>query len=151
MKLYQKLLTLVSAIVLVTVLGCSAWMDGLTPAFIDPVAIEYAKTSPTVLPIPGYTSLWDAKRIQGELNFQHFITQVEITRTLEDDAIRYKHLQKAMQINIVSAEELRNTIFSSTGPVSILSAALGLGLGGYLIQRPSDKKRIVELENGKTG
>ena len=150
MKLYQKILTVVSAVVLVTVLGCSAWMDGLTPAYIDPVAIDYAETTPTVLPIPGYTSLWDAKRIQGELDFQHFVKQVDIARTLEDDAARYKHLQRAMQINIASAEELRDTLFSSTGPVSILAAGLGLGLGAYLIPRPSDRRRIAELENGKT-
>jgi hypothetical protein len=124
-------------------------MDGLTPAYIDPVAIEYAETTPTVLPIPGYTSLWDAKRIQRELNFQHFIRQTEIARTLEDDTTRYKHLNRAIQINIESSEELRDTLFSSTGPVSILAAGLGIGIGGYLIQRPTDKKRIIELENGK--
>ena len=64
--------------------------------------------------------------------------------------MRYRYLDDAMQTNIASAEELRNTLFSPTGPVSMLSAALGLGLGGYFIQRPSDKKRIAELENGNT-
>jgi hypothetical protein len=145
----QKLLTLISTIILVTVLGCSAWMDGLTPAYVDPAAIEYAHTEPTVLPIPGYVSLWDARRIKRDLDFQHFSEQVRISRDMKDDQMRYRYLQDAMQTNIASAEELRNTLFSPTGPVSMLSAVLGLGLGGFLIQRPVDKKRIVELENGK--
>ena len=58
----QKLLTLIAAAILVTVLGCSAWMEGVTPAHIDPSAIEYSDTEPTsYLP---YTSLWDARRIK---------------------------------------------------------------------------------------
>jgi hypothetical protein len=151
MNWFQKLLTLLSAVILVTVLGCAAWMEGLTPAYVDPAAIEYADTEPTVLPIPGYVSLWDARRIKRELDFAHLTEQIRIARDLEDDQMRYKHLQDAMQINIASAEELRNTLFSSTGPLSILFAAVpALGLGAYLIQRPSDRKKITELENGKT-
>lgn len=84
------------------------------------------------------------------MNFQHLSEQVRIARDMEDDQMRYRHLQDAIQINIASAEELRNTLFSPTGPLSILFAAIpGMALGGYLIQRPTDKKRIVELENGK--
>jgi len=147
----QKLLTLISTVILVTVLGCSAWMDGLTPTYVDPAAIAYADAEPTVLPIPGYVSLWDARRIKRELDFQHYSEQVRISRDMEDDQIRYKHLQDAMQTNIASAEELRNTLFSPTGPLSILFAAVpALGLGAYLIPRPSDKRRIAELENRKS-
>ena len=144
----QKLFTLVLAAALVTVLGCAAWMEGVTPAHIDAAAIEYADTEPTsYLP---YTSLWDARRIKRALDFMHLSEQTRIARDLEDDKMRYRYLDNAMQENIASAEELRNTLFSSTGPVSMLSAALGLGLGAYLIPRPSDRKRITELENGET-
>lgn len=148
MNWFQKLLTLISAVILVTVLGCAAWMEGLTPAYVDPAAIEYADAKPTVF-LP-YTSLWDARRIKRELDFQHLSEQTRIARDLEDDQIRYKHLQDAMQTNIQAAEELRDTLFSPTGPLSILFAAVpALGLGAYLIPRPSDKKRIAELENGR--
>jgi len=145
----QKLMTLVSAVVLVTVLGCSAWMEGITPAHVDPAAIEYANVSPTIY--TPYISLWDARRIQRKMNFEHLSEQTKISRELEDDQMRHRFLDDAMQMNIQSAEELRDTLFSSTGPISLLFAAVpGLALGGYLIQRPTDKKRIAELENGKT-
>lgn len=145
----KTLLTLITTVILVTVLGCSAWMDGITPVFVDPAAIDYANTSPIVLPIPGYVSLWDARRIKRDLDFMHLSEQTRIARDMEDDQMRYRHLNDAMQTNIASAEELRNTLFSPTGPVSMLSAAMGLGLGAFLIPRRKDTDRIKELENGK--
>lgn len=143
----KTLLTLIASVILVTVLGCSAWMEGVVPTYCDPPAIEYSKTKPKVF--TPYTSLWDARRIKREMEFMHLSEQTRIARDMEDDQMRYRHLNDAMQTNIASAEELRNTLFSPTGPVSMLSAALGLGLGAFLIPRPSDKKRIKELENGK--
>jgi hypothetical protein len=149
MNWIQKILVVLSTVVLVTVMGCSAWMEGITPAYIDPVAIEYAEAKPTVF--TPYTSLWDARRIKRELDFKHAGNQQALFRTIEDDKTRYAFLNEAMQINISSAEELRDTLFSPTGPLSILFAAVpALGLGAYLIPRPSDRKRIAELENGKT-
>ena len=148
MNLMQKILVLICSAILITVLGCSAWMDGLTPAYIDPVAIEYADANSTVF--TPYTSLWDARRIKRELDFKHATNQQALFRTIEDDKTRYAFLNEAMQINISSAEELRDTLFSPTGPVSLLFAAVpGLALGAYLIPRPTDRKRIAELENGK--
>lgn len=148
MNWIQKLLVLVSTIVLVTVLGCSAWMDGLTPVFIDPAAIVYSEASPKVF--TPYTSLWDARRIQREMNYQHYTKKVAAIRNIEDVDTRHKYLNDAMDGYIASAEELRDTAFGPTGPLSILFAAVpALGLGAYLIPRPSDRKRITELENGK--
>ena len=140
----NTLLTLIASVILVTVLGCSAWMEGVTPSHIDLAAIDYANTDATTY-LP-YTSLWDARRIKREMEFMHLSEQTRIARDMEDDQMRYRQLNDAMQTNIASAEELRNTLFSPTGPVSMLSAALGLGLGAFLIPRPSDKKRITELE-----
>jgi len=149
MRWYQKLLVLMCSIVLVTVLGCSAWMDGLTPAHIDEAAIEYSDSNPHLY-LP-YTSLWDAKRIQREMMYVHQTEQVRLARKLEDDKLRFAYLRNAMETNISSAEELRDTLFSPTGPLSLLFAAVpSLALGAYLIPRPSDKKRISELETATT-
>lgn len=144
----KTLFTLIVTSILVTVIGCSAWMDGITPAYIEPDVIDYAKVEPKVF--TPYTSLWDAKRIVKGLDYQHYMNQAELNRLIEDDNMKHKHLNGIQQGYNNSAEELRNTLFSPTGPVSMLSAALGLGLGAFLIPRPSDKKKIAELENGKT-
>jgi len=150
MSRLQKLLVLLCSVVLVTVLGCSAWMEGLSPAHIDPAAIEYSKTEPTVY--TPYTSLWDARRIQRELEYQHLVNQRDLARLLEDDKGYYNKLTRAMQINIASAEELRDTLFSPTGPMSLLFAAVpALGLGAYLIPRKKDTEKIKELENKLNG
>lgn len=142
----QKMLVLVCSVLLVTVLGCSSWMDGLTPTFIEPGILEYADSKPTIF--TPYTSLWDAKRVLRDLDYRFVTSQTKLARSLEDNDTHYKHMRKIMKVNIASSEELRDTLFSPAGPLSILFAAVpSLALGGYLIQRPSDKKRIVELEN----
>jgi len=147
MSKLQKLLVLISTILLVTILGCSAWQNGLTPAYIDPAAIEYSEMCPKIF--TPYTSLWDAYRIQRGLNYQYFLKRIKLGRLIEDNDARHKFLNNAHLGYMESSEELRDTLFSPTGPLSILFAAIpGLAIGGYLIQRPSDKKRIIELENG---
>ncbi len=149
MNWVQKILATVLAIILVAILGCSAWQDGITPAYIDPAAINYSGENPLVF--TPYTSLWDLKRIDRALDLKHYKTQVEISRYVEDDRIKYNYLKDGMQINMISAEELKGTLFSPTGPIGLLMAAApAFGLGALLISKPSDKKRITELENGKT-
>jgi len=148
MSWYQKMLVLVFGVIVIVITGCSAWMDGITPAFIDPIAIEYSGEKSTIF--TPYTSLWDLRRIDRGLDYSYFNNQKDIARSLEDDQIRYKYLKEAMQINMLSAEELKSTLFSPEGGVmSLLLAGSGIGIGALAISKPSDKRRIVELTNGK--
>ena len=141
----QKLLVLILSVVVVIVVGCGAMMDGITPAFISPKAIEYSGEQPMVF--TPYTSLWDLDRVGRGLEYQHLKTQIEIARDLEDDNLLYNRLSKAMQAHRQSAVELKDSLFSPEGgAMSLLLAGSGFGLGGYLMRRPADKKKIEELE-----
>jgi hypothetical protein len=129
-------------------------LDGLTPAFIDPSAIEYSNAPPKIFWF--YTSLWDARRIRREMGYRHLTEQKRILREAEDDKLRHQHLDEAAQVYIASAEEFRDNMISTTGPVGLLGAALpGLGLGGllgsYLIPRKKDTEKIKELESKLNG
>ena len=124
--------------------GC--FQDILVPAYIDPVAIEYSKE---VVPSFIYTNLWDAERVALGLDQQHFLIQRSLARMMEDDDTKYDFLSNAHSYNIASAKELRDNIFSPTSPLGALIPGLsGLGLGWIALSKPSDKKKIVELQNG---
>jgi hypothetical protein len=115
-------------------MGCSAWQDGVIPAHINEEAAEYSCV-PKKIYLP-YPSLWDAKRIARAINYQDNM-----------DRIRVARLKGEMQITIADAEELKHTAFSPTGPLGVLIASIpGLTFGSYFLSKPSDKKKITELE-----
>lgn len=147
MSMLQRMVVLVLGIIVIVMVGCTAWQQGLTPAYIDPVAIEYSETGATVF--TPYTSLWDAYRIDRELDYRHVVNQVEVYRHIEDDNLRYDHIKNAMQVNIQSAEELRGTIFDAeSGILPLLLAGSGFGIGALAVSKPADKRKITELQNG---
>jgi len=144
----QKLLVGFLVLFVVAVFGCSAMQDVITPAYIDKGAIEYSGEEPTMF--TPYTSLWDLQRIERSVDYNHFNLQKEAARLAEDDSGRYSYLKQAMLIGATSAQELKGAIFSPEGPLGMLLIGLPtFGLGALLISKPSDKKRIVELQNGK--
>jgi len=147
MNWFQKLLVCVFGAMVIVISGCMAWQQGLTPAYIDPAAIEFSEEKPTIF--TPYTSLWDAYRIDRALDYKHLKNMKDIERAAEDEGFYYGKLKDAMTINIASAEELRDTIFSPEGGLlSLLLAGSGVGIGAFAISKPSDKKKIEELKNG---
>ena len=83
----QKIVVLVMSTLLVTMLGCAAFMDGLTPAYIDPNAIEYSGEAPKIF--TPYTSIWDLQRVKRGIDRSHFENQLALARELEDDVAKY--------------------------------------------------------------
>lgn len=146
MNRLQKILVVIFASMVFVLIGCSAWMEGITPAYIDSDAITYSGEKPTIF--TPWTSLWDLRRMDRALDHMHYRNQKEIARELQDDQDQYKYLKDAMQINMMSAEQLRDTLFSPEGGlISLILAGSGFGLGSMLLSKPGDKKRIAELES----
>lgn len=145
-KTFKTIIVTVTSAILVLFVGCSAMMDGVTPAYIDKNAAEYAKVDDVTEFLP-YTTLWDAKKVENNLNYYHQLNQIELARLLEDDTVEYNFLKDITAQHIQSAIELQNTLFDPSGPIGLLFPALfGGTLGALLIKRPGDKSP-KELNN----
>ena len=135
--------------VLVGFLGCAGFQDALTPCYIDREIGEYAEDDMTSF-VP-FTSLFDAKRLKRRMDYVHEMNQEQISRLHVDDIMVYSFLNDSITIGMKDSSQLQETIFSPSGPLGLLiPTLLGGTLGATLISKPSDRKKIVELQNGKT-
>jgi hypothetical protein len=150
-KKLQLTIALLAAMLLAGFLGCSAFMDAFTPCYIDPNQISYADANATTF-LP-FTTLWDARRIGLKTDYMHLVKQVNIERLGVTDTMHYTFLKNVQAIHIAGAEQFQQVVFSPSGPLGLLiPTILGTTVGAFLISKPSDKKKIAELQvaNGQT-
>lgn len=132
----QKLLTVLTAIGLIIMFGCSAVQDAITPTYVNEEAAQWAGTTPKLF-MP-YTTLFDAKRIGMAIDYK-----------LTIEKIKGGYYKSMTNLGIAAGEEIKATVFSPEGPIGLLLPTLfGGTLGAMLISKPSDKKQIDELKNG---
>ena len=141
----QKLLVGVLILFVVTLVSTSCIQDAVTPCYIDPDIGEYTGDNMTSwLP---WTSIWDADRLAAKMKFLHDANLTELERAAEDDTKYYGFLNDALILDRADAVIIKNTVFSPEGPLGMLLSGLPMfGLGAMLLSKPSDKKRIAELE-----
>lgn len=134
----QNLLAAISIFLLIVILGCASFQDALTPCYISPAALEYAKTGgSTILP---WSTLFDAKRVSMKMDYVHTLAQIS-------DNLEYEYLRGISRFHISAGEELKATLFDPAGPVGLLvTTSLGVTAGGLLLSKPTDRKKIKELE-----
>lgn len=136
MTLLQKLLTTISVLGLLIIMGCSLIQDSIIPCYIDPDAAVYADAPLTEL-MP-WTTIQDAKRIYARMEFVYQVKQ-----------LGYHFLRDNLALYMADAEQFRSVVFSPTGPIGLMfPAGMGLIAGWTLMSKPDDKKKITELQNG---
>ena len=131
---------------LIGFVGCATMQDVVVPCNIDPSVGEYTGQSLKSFN-PLYTTLYDAKRLQRYLNFQHMSNQEQLLRDRKDDRMKYGFINDTVALGMAESNQLKEMVFSPSSPIGALIPTLLAGtLGATLISKPSDKKKIVELE-----
>lgn len=132
----QKTLTVLMAMGLAVMFGCSAFQDVITPTYVSEEAAEWAGVSTKTFEFMPYTSLWDAKRLGKAIDYK-----------LTIEKIKGGYYKSVTNLSIFAGEEFKTTVFSPEGPVGLLlPTLLGGTLGAMLISKPGDKKQIKDLE-----
>ena len=130
----KKILGTIVGLILVTLLGCSALLDVITPCFISPDAIDYAGTEPkTFMP---FTSLWDSERIVRLVDWEW-----------QKKQLKYGFIKKISQLHQASARELQSQVMI---PMMVSLTGVGaFGLGWLGVKRPKDKTQKEYETAGK--
>ena len=143
----NKIIIGVTLLLVFAFLCSSCIMNGLSPCHVDPEIGTYTEEPMTVY--TPYTSLWDAERLNRALGYKHLLNQEELKRLIEDDTYLYDFLTKDLSINMASAQELRDNIFSPASPIGALfPLGTGVVLGWLGLSAPDDKRKITALQNG---
>ena len=75
-----------------------------------------------------------------KIDFEHSLKQVS-------DKLKYDYLKGGMRFYIGAGEETKAALFSPTGPIGmLLPTSLAGTAAALLVSKPSDKKKIKELE-----
>lgn len=144
-KLAKAVVLALAVVVILVLLGCAAMQEAVTPCHIDSRMGAY--TGEPMTSYMPYTTIADAKRLKEFMAYKSETRQIDFMRLSEDD-IRYVDLmQKVQRGHLRRAAALKDTLFSPTGPGSILLGMIpALGIGAFAISKPGDKKQIKELE-----
>ncbi len=126
-----KKLPMVLVGVLLALLGCSAMLDAITPCYIPPMLIEYAKAEPTTF-MP-YTTLFDLQRLDRLVKWE-----------FQKEQIEYGFIKELSQIHQFAARELQTKFMVPA--ISGLMSMGAFGVGWLKVSKPSDKKKIIEAE-----
>lgn len=149
-RYFKTIIVTLSTLILVVFFGCSMMADVFTPCPIQPAAGEYANEP--LLDFMPFTTLYDAKRIDAKLDYQHDLNQITFARLSEDDNSKYGFVKDVHITNMQSGLEFQQVVYSPTGPIGALIPTLTAGtLGALLISKPADKRRIKELETNGNG
>lgn len=134
----QNLIATVSVLLLIVLLGCASFQDALTPCYVSQAVLRYADSNSTsILP---WSTLFDAKRITAKMDYVHSWNQIS-------DRMKYEYLSGIHRFHIAGAEELKTSLFDPTGPLALLiPTSLAATAGALLFSKPSDKKKIKDLE-----
>lgn len=128
---FKKSIIWLCVLGLTIILGACSVKDAVTPCFIPEEIIKSTNVDLPVIPWMPYTSLFDARYVKTKMYYQYLL---------------YNNL---MTTSIGASERFQQMVFSPTGPIGLMFPTLmGGALGAFLISKPEDKKRIIELENG---
>lgn len=136
----QRITVIGASIILLVAVGTSCVQDLMTPAYVNKDAAKWAGVPTKLWSWQPYTTLWDVKRVLWAMEFKYAQKEVE-----------YQAYGLILRSSKIAATELRDTVFSPTGPLAGVIGVSGLAVGSLLIPRPKDRKKITELEikNGK--
>jgi hypothetical protein len=135
----EKVVVGICIAALTLMLGCGAFLNAVTPCFIEPEIIADVNDSGTSF-MP-FTSLWDAQRLINKLDYLYQLNQINLARQIENEKLRYEYLRGLQSVHIQDSQEFQATIFSPEGVVGILlPAALGTTVGAFLLNTPKKKE-----------
>ncbi len=116
------------ALVLMALVGCSAMLDAITPAYIPPKNIKYGEIKPTSF-LP-FTTLWDSQRVGRAVDLKYQIYNID-----------YRFMKQETQLHEAAARELQVKIIQPAITGLVGSGALAFGWLG--MKRPGDEKKPV--------
>lgn len=138
-RLLRTIVITLAGLVVLLFIGAGCIQDVVTPAYVNENAAGWADV-PVKLLNPFYSTLADAKRVGYAIDYK-----------LTIEKIKGGYYKNVTNLGILGGEELKNTIFSPNGILSLLMiGGPALALGTYGISKPKDRKEIEGLKNGKT-
>ena len=141
----KKLMVVISLVLIVVGLGCTAMSHYVTWAEIDRNAVEYAIDAGVAEPNDyddWWTNIVTLERLERDVDGGHKIVQLNLKQLIQKDDLEYSIHKDMVSTDLAVAFQREKLLFGETG---LLSMGLGLmgfggltGLLGLMRKRPGD-------------
>lgn len=137
--------------------GCASLSQYITPADIDPKAVEYAVEAAVAEPneFAGWPNLDKALKLESAVNNAHATIQLSLLQQIDKDQLRYGQLNNITVTNRQIAQSREQQLF---GPEGLLTMGLSMagfgtltGVIGLMRKRPQDitPEELAQAISGK--
>lgn len=138
-RLLQTTIIVLTGLIVLLFVSAGCLQDLITPCYINEDAAIYADEPLTE--ITPWTTILDAKRIDAKMDYVNEVGKLE-----------YTYLKNNLLFHLMNAEQLKQSVFSTDGILSLLLiGGPSLALGAYGISKPADKRKVVDLERKLNG
>ena len=157
MKILTVTVILFSVFAILAGLGCASLSQYITPADIDPKAVDYAVEAAVAEPneFAGWPNLDKALKLESAVNNAHATIQLALLQQIDKDQLRYGQLNNITVTNRQIAQAREQQLF---GPEGLLTMGLSMagfgtltGIVGLMRKRPSDitPEELAQAISGK--
>jgi len=145
-KIVYYVFMLAMAATMVAGVGCAAMSDYLTPATLDPQAVDYVVEAGVAdaNDYAGYANLYKARMLEIDMKGAHEWNVLYYAQLLDKENLSFGILNGVVERNRLEATALEKSIFDPT--TGLLAAGLGLfglaggGVLGLMRTKPGDWK-----------
>jgi hypothetical protein len=140
----NKIIILLSLILIVTGVGCAALSSYVTPAELDDQSIDYVVLAGVANPknFTGYPNLAKAEKLQKDVDSAHAVNQFNLEKLIQKDTLDYSIYKDVTMTNYETAVEREKQLFGENGLLSLGLSMIGAGgfagLLGLMRKRPGD-------------
>jgi len=156
----KSTLVIVSLVLILAGMGCVSLSSLITPATIEPRAVDYAFASGIVHPddFEGYQNLDKALKLETAVTSAHQVNQLGYQQMIDKDQLDYAQLNDVVVQNRASAVQREQALFGEDGLLTLGLSMAGFGsltgLIGLMRKRPGDITKeematAVESVNGE--
>lgn len=158
----KKLMIVVSLVLIMLGLGCTALSHYVTYAEIDQAAVKYAIDA-GVADTNDYDEWWTnivtVERLKRDVDDGHKIVQLNLKQLIQKDDLKYSIHKDSVSTDLAIALQRENLLFGETGLLSLGLSMAGFGgltgLLGLMRKRPGDittpeMEQTLAIATGKT-
>jgi len=150
-------IVLLSLVLLAAGFGCMSLSEYVTPATIDPRAVDYVTRAGVDDPnkYVGYANLAKAMRLGNAVDDAHETMQLVYSQLSESDQLKYGQIKDVAAANLAIAAQREQMLFGETGLLTLGLSLAGFGsltgLVGLMRKRPGDMtpEEIKQVVAGK--
>jgi len=146
MKKFYIITTIISLIIFLGAIGCTALSHYVIPAKIDSAAVKYVVDAGIIEDaneyLLGYPNMVKAEQLNADIDVAHSKNQFELQQEIQNDNFEYSIYKSIVNNNFMEASKIEEKLFGEKGLISMGLGILGLsaftGVLGLMRKRPGD-------------